>query len=102
MAALVANGSPTLVSVDMQVQWSSAASPGAGDWVTLTREEFETTGSGVATESDFSARFDVAGGDLPTSIGVHCKCRGNWMRCLIGGDATAANVDRTVTAYRRQ
>lgn len=102
MAQLSTPGGPTLNSVDMQVQWSNAAAPGAGDWVYLTREEFQTTGSGIATESQYTARFAVTGGSLPTSVGVHCKCRGNWMRVLVGGDAAVVNVNRTVTSYRRQ
>lgn len=96
--AFATPGAPTLTAPSIIVQWSNVASPGSTDWVDLTREEFATTGSGVATESQYVATYTAPA--VPGTIGTRTKARGNWMRIQVKA-TTATNVTRSVTAYRR-
>jgi hypothetical protein len=105
--ALTADGSPTLASVTVKVQYSLKKTPSAdADWCDYLREEFNIadapTGNGLATESTYEAQVTVAGGALPKTVGISIPdVRGRWQRILVKGDGTVANVNRQVTCLRR-
>jgi hypothetical protein len=103
--ALTTPGGAAIASLLISPEWSVAPVPGATDWIPVYREEFAQaaapTGNGTGLESPYTAQIPVAPADLPTTQGNTVRTRGLWMRFLVQGDATAANVNAAAFILRR-
>jgi hypothetical protein len=104
-AALTDVGGAAITDVFFYPEWSLAATPGAGDWTPVYREEFNVaaapTGDGLALESAYVAQIQVAPADLPRTVGITVRTRGLWMRFGFAGDAAVANVAAALSTLRR-
>lgn len=104
---MTAGASPIIDTAYMRPQWSDVDAPSAAsDWNDYLREEFLVSGSGVATESQYTPGLTLTEADLPKRFGISItKCRGRWQRLLVYGAATAprtlADVDFAVTYMRK-
>lgn len=98
-ADLTDAGAASITNLYFQVEFSTVESPSAEDWSPVYREEFETSGSGVATLSVYTPNF--AGPDVPGCRSITLRPRGELMRVKVFGDDLVSDVDVTVGGLRR-
>jgi len=91
-------GTPALSAVVVSIEYSEEDTPGADDWAPLYREEFATSGSGVATLSLYQPTLDSPA--VPGAKGFPARAdKGLWYRCKVWSSLAATDVEIYVNAF---